>query len=68
MKINFKNSAYKPCYSLFESIRCAPQYILKLPPRTKPNKVIPKSFAKVTAKLEGAPTAAMIGTPARNPF
>ena len=38
--------------------------MLKVAPRTKPHRVIPASVAKSMARLDGADTAAISGTPA----
>ena len=45
-------------------IRSGFAYTLNRPSRTKPQSVIPVSLANSTARLDGAPTAAKIGTPA----
>lgn len=48
--------------------RSSPQYTLKACPRRKPTSVIPYSSPSSTARLEGAPTAARMGTPAITDF
>src|SRR5262249_18784347 len=49
-------------------VRHGSVYTLREPPRTKPQSVMPRSAARSTARLDGAPTATSTGQPATAAF
>ena len=51
-----------------DAIACAPAYTFARRSRTKPTRVTPNSFARLTARLLGAETAQTMGIPATTLF